>query len=78
MNACHITEITNLSKRQKEILEEMCKGMTPNFGVTLQGNRLTVRWYHKGELVEVHMVILNILDDKEYRTCTSDKPRNER
>lgn len=34
-------------------------------GVTLSGNRLTVRWYDdKGNLVSVHMVILEVNDGK--------------
>jgi hypothetical protein len=29
-------------------------------GVTLNGNRLTVRWYRGKRLVDVHMVILEV------------------
>ena len=50
------------NKRQAAILEEMRKRIAKEFGVTLQGNRLTVRWYVDDEPVDVHMVILSIFD----------------
>jgi hypothetical protein len=30
------------------------------FGVTVTGNRCTVRWYIDGKLVDVHMIIENV------------------
>lgn len=34
-------------------------------GVTLTGNRLTVRWYRDGELVDVHMIIESVTTPEE-------------
>ena len=43
-----------------DVLEDMRKKMANDFGVTLTGNRLTVRWMLKDELVDVHMVITEV------------------
>lgn len=50
-----------------ETLEELRLKLAKIVGVTLQGNRLTVRWHDpkdRGKLKSVHMVILEV-DDGE-------------
>lgn len=42
------------------VLKSMTLKIANEFGVTRQGNRLTVRWYVDGELVDVHMIIENV------------------
>lgn len=42
---------------ERKILEELRSKLAKNFGVTLQGNRVTVRWYRDNELVDVHMIV---------------------
>ena len=52
-----------------KILEEMREKCTGEFGVTLVGNRLTLRWNSKCEktgendLVQVHMIIEEVKSD---------------
>lgn len=75
MMRCAITEVANLSTRQESILKEMRNRISEVFGVTLQGNRLTVRFYLDSELVDIHMVILDIMDEREPRACTAEQPR---
>ena len=70
----HITEIANLSDRQATVLEYLRIGVANEFDATLQGNRLTVRIAHRGEMVSVHMVILEISDPRDQRSCTANKP----
>lgn len=48
-----------------EILEEMRTKIAKEFGVTLTGNRLTVRWWIDEKLVDVHMAILSVDDGEE-------------
>ncbi len=43
-----------------ETLEEMREKLGEWFGVTLQGNRLTLRWNKDGHLVDVHAVIVSV------------------
>ena len=47
------------------ILENMRKKCAEQFGVTLVGNRLTLRCYHEGNLVSVHMIIENVEDGQD-------------
>lgn len=53
----------------EKILEEMRGKCADNFGVTLVGNRLTLRWNRKCEktgkddLVQVHMIIEEVASD---------------
>lgn len=49
----------------EEILEEMRKKISHEFGVTLVGNRLTVRWTKDGQLVDCHMIIENVTTVEE-------------
>ena len=49
-----------LESSVSDVLEDMRKKMANDFGVTLIGNRLTVRWMLKDELVDVHMVITEV------------------
>lgn len=50
-----------MSKRESEICETLRKRIAGCAGVTLVGNRLTVRWHEKNAtgtpLVSVHMII---------------------
>jgi hypothetical protein len=47
-------------KDVEEVLEAMREHMAKTMGVTVNGNRCTVRWYLRGKLVDVHMVIVNV------------------
>lgn len=47
------------------LLEQMRDRISQAAGVTLAGNRLTVRWRDRGYLREVHMVILEVDDGEE-------------
>jgi hypothetical protein len=42
------------------ILEEMRKRCAKEFGVTLVGNRLTLRWGAGAKLIEAHMIIEHV------------------
>lgn len=55
------------------ILEDMRKKCANEFGVTLTGNRLTLRWNHKNFLPSVHMIIESVYteaDEKEQAQMT--------
>lgn len=47
------------------ILKELQKRIAKVAGVTVVGNRLTVRWRQGGKLVQVHAVIVNIDDGND-------------
>jgi len=47
-------------KGVEEVLEEMRSRIAEIVAVTLVGNRLTVRFYLRGELVDVHMIIESV------------------
>ena len=47
------------------MLEEMRKKCLVEFGVTLTGNRFNLHWRHKGELINVHMIIESVEDGRE-------------
>lgn len=51
-----------MEPEEEQILEEMRKHCAKEFGVTLTGNRLTLRWYRGGKLVHVHMIIEHVDD----------------
>ncbi len=48
-----------------EVLEHMRLTLAHSFGVTVMGNRVTLRTYWKGELVDVHMAILRVTTPSE-------------
>lgn len=57
------------------VLEDLRKKIAQSVGVTLNGNRLTCRWYHDGKLVDVHAVILNVSTPTEVRERESLRDR---
>ncbi len=56
--------------RQALVLEHMSKKISEGtgFGITLQGNRVTLRWTMPGEkdLVEVHMIVESTRDPRDF------------
>jgi hypothetical protein len=50
-----------------EVLEDLRRRLCPQFGVTLVGNRLTVRWDMRGQPVDAHMIIENVMTVEEGR-----------
>lgn len=48
------------SEDVEEILEELRTKLSKEFGVTINGNRCTVRWTQGGHLVDVQMIIENV------------------
>jgi hypothetical protein len=53
------------SKEVAYVLEQMRQKVGKEFGVTLVGNRLTVRWNMDGQLVDVHMIIESVTTPTE-------------
>lgn len=49
-----------LTGRQVEILEALRTRVAEVCGVTLIGNRLTARWHQDGQLVDAHMLVLEV------------------
>lgn len=49
------------------VLERMQLKMSEVFGVTVQGNRCTVRFNMDNQLADVHMIIENVTTPKEHR-----------
>jgi hypothetical protein len=47
------------------VLEEARKRLAKNFGVTLQGNRLTLRFTHNDELVDISTIIDEVTTPSE-------------
>lgn len=60
-----------------EVLERMRAKMAEVFGVTVTGNRCTVRWNMDGQLVDVHMIIENVTTPDEYREHMAQYARME-
>lgn len=48
-----------------EVLERMRLNLSEAFGVTIVGNRCTLRWNMDGQLVDVHMIVENVTTPKE-------------
>ena len=46
------------------LLEAMRKRIANNMGVTLSGNRLTMRFNYNGDLVQIETVILNVSSEE--------------
>jgi GrpB-like predicted nucleotidyltransferase (UPF0157 family) len=51
----HLTE--HYIQDELEVLNELRDKIAKVAGVTLVGNRLTIRWYKDGQFVDVHMLI---------------------
>jgi hypothetical protein len=49
-------------------LEAMRDKLAKEFGVTVTGNRCTLRWYAEDKLVDVHMIIENVTTPEEALT----------
>jgi hypothetical protein len=49
----------------KQVLETMRSRLTKEMGVTIAGNRVTVRFTERGYRRQVHMVILEVDDGME-------------
>ncbi len=49
----------------RRVLDEMRHRLATLFGVTVTGNRCTVRWSMDGKLVDVHMIIENVTTPEE-------------
>lgn len=61
----------------KEVLEEMRTKMSKQFGITLVGNRCTVRWNMGNHLVDVHMIIENVSTPLESELANEKHDRYE-
>ena len=59
------------------LLYQMRKGLAPQFGVTVTGNRCTLRWYEDGVLVDVHMIIESVTTPKEAKKANERLARME-
>jgi hypothetical protein len=56
------------TSEEKKVLEQLRLAISSTgMGATLQGNRLTTRFYVDGELCDVHMVIDNVDTPEERR-----------
>lgn len=67
----HLYEIV-VDSETETVLEDMRKKIARNFGVTLQGNRLTLRWYIDNTCVSVHTIIEHVLTPSETQNLESD------
>lgn len=65
------------SKEVAYVLEEMRQKVGKEFGVTLVGNRLTVRWNMDGQLVDVHMIIESVTTPTEASEAEEKHKRYE-
>jgi hypothetical protein len=52
-----------------DVLEEMRKKVASQFGVTLVGNRLTLRWTKDGQTVSVHAIIAEVVTPAEQKNA---------
>ena len=59
----------------EDVLEELRDKVATVAGVTLTGNRLTMRWYKDDQLVDVHMIIESVTTPAEaaQQSAVSDK-----
>jgi len=57
-----------MEPEEEEVLEELRDKIAKVAGVTLTGNRLTVRWNMDGHLVNAHMVIERVHTPEEAKT----------
>lgn len=56
-----------MDSSESKVLEELRSKIAVIAGVTLTGNRLTVRWNQDGALVDVHMLIESVTTPEEAR-----------
>lgn len=56
---------TYVTREQQQVLEGLRSLLADVAGVTLQGNRLTVRWDQDDVLVDVHMIIESVTTPTE-------------
>lgn len=55
-----------LTEQEKVVLEEMRHFLSLNLGVTVTGNRCTLRWYNKNkQLMQVHMIVESLTTPEE-------------
>lgn len=54
-----------VTREQQQVLEGLRSLLADVAGVTLQGNRLTVRWDQDDVLVDVHMIIESVTTPTE-------------
>lgn len=52
--------IGDLKPGQQEVVDFLSKHIVGEVGLTQIGNRLTVRAYFKGHLVDMHMIIVDV------------------
>ena len=57
-----------------EVLEQLRERIATVAGVTLVGNRLTVRWNMGGQMVAAHMIIENVTTVREAEVSMCDHP----
>jgi hypothetical protein len=66
------------SEEVEAVLEDMRIKLSESFGVTVKGNRVTLRWYLKGNkdhFCDIHMIIDNVYTPTE---SIEAKKRHER
>ena len=56
---------TTMTPEQQRVVDELRSLIARVAGVTLQGNRLTVRWNQDGALVDIHMLIESVTTPTE-------------
>ena len=71
-----IYETTN-EPQVEFILNQMRNKLAKQFGVTITGNRCTVRWQQSGHLVDVHMIIESVTTLDELREEDERSRREE-
>jgi len=55
----------NHSPEVTKVLDKMADKMKNCFGVTITGNRCTLRWHMNDQLVDVHMIIESVKTPEE-------------
>jgi hypothetical protein len=73
----HILGALNLHPDQAEVLEELRKKLARVMGVTLQGNRLTVRWGAGNTLHQVTLIVDEIWPTT-WDTCYQKDAREDK
>ena len=67
-----------MTHEEEQVLEELRKRIAEVAGVTLVGNRLTVRFNFKGRLSDVHMLIENVGTPSETEEAMDKQESMER
>lgn len=60
-----------------EVLEAMRQKLSQVFGVTVTGNRCTIRWTMHDQLVDVHMIVENVTTPVEAEQARERSDRME-